>query len=236
MSADPLRPSESDLSSENEPATAVRFQIIGATTLAAVFLYLDRICIAEIAKLEEFRTTLGLSERQVGAVLSAFFLTYALAQVPAGWLSDRLGARTMLPIYISIWSLCTILTGLANGFVMLMVARLLFGISQAGCYPTAGSLIKRWIPLASRGTASAVVSFGGRLGGAIAPLLTAWLLQEFLHWRTVLVLYGVSGFAVAIWFWTVFRETPEEHPRCNSSEQEIIEKGAIERAESGPPP
>jgi ACS family glucarate transporter-like MFS transporter len=80
--------------------TTVRYRVIGATTLAAVLLYLDRICIAEIAKLDDFKSSLGLSDQQTGAVLSAFFFSYALGQVPAGWLSDRFGARKMLPIYI----------------------------------------------------------------------------------------------------------------------------------------
>ena len=210
--------------------------MIGATTLAAVVLYLDRICIAEIAKLDEFKHALSLTETQTGAILSAFFFSYALAQVPSGWLSDRFGARTTLPLYICIWSVCTILTGLATGFAMLIVARLLFGVSQAGCYPTAGSLIKRWIPLSNRGTASAVVSFGGRLGGAIAPLLTAWLLKDYLGWRTVLIIYGLIGFGVAFYFWKVFRETPDQHPHCNEEELRLISKAGTESQDSGPPP
>lgn len=202
--------------------TKVRHQVIGTTTLVAVLLYLDRICIAEIAKLDSFKTELGLSATQTGAILSAFFFAYALGQVPAGWLSDRFGARRMLPFYVVLWSICTVLTGLATGFVMLLLARMIFGIAQAGCYPTAGSLIRRWTPLPVRGTASSIVSFGGRLGGAIAPLLTAWLLKDYLGWRWVLVLYGVSGLLVALLFWRTFRETPGEHPKCNDAERDLI--------------
>jgi MFS transporter, ACS family, glucarate transporter len=215
--------------------TTVRHHVIGATTLAAVVLYLDRICIAEIAKLDEFKNALSLSKDQTGVILSAFFFTYALGQVPAGWLSDRFGARKMLPFYICTWSICTMLTGLANGFVMLLAARLLFGVAQAGCYPTAGSLIKRWVPLPKRGTASSIVSFGGRLGGAIAPILTAWLLKDYLGWRWVLVLYGVAGFAVALHFWRVFRETPQQHPGSNESEASLITAHDTDAHDTGPP-
>ncbi len=209
-----------------EPAgtrpTHVRYYVIAATTLAAVMLYLDRICIGEIAKLQQFRTDLNLSEQRVGIVLSAFFFAYALAQVPAGWLSDRFGTRKMMPTYIAVWSLCTMLTGLASGFVMFMVARLLFGFAQAGCYPTAGSLVRRWVELPRRGTASSIVSFGGRLGGAIAPLLTAWLLKDLIGWRFVLLLYGAIGLLAAIYFYRIFRETPAEHPDCNDAERALI--------------
>jgi len=224
------------LQETHRPATTnVRYRVIGATTLAAVMLYLDRICIAEIVKLDEFKNNLGLSDQQTGFILSAFFFAYALGQVPAGWLSDRFGARKMLPFYICIWSACTILTGLATGFVMLVVARLLFGIAQAGCYPTAGSLIKRWMPLPTRGTASAVVSFGGRLGGTIAPILTAWLLQDYIGWRWVLTLYGTIGLFVAVCFYRVFRDTPAEHADCDEAEQTLITANDLQTADSGPP-
>ena len=215
--------------------TKVRYQVIAAATVTAVILYLDRICVAEIAKLDTFQKTLALTDEQKGAFLAAFFFTYALAQVPAGWLSDRFGARTMLTLYIGIWSLCTILTGLANGFIMLLIARLLFGLAQAGCYPTAGSLIKRWIPQSQRGTASSVVSFGGRLGGAIAPLLTAWLLRDYLGWRWVLGLYGSLGFLVAAYFWWICRESPADHPACNEAERDYVAAGSSEATQSGPP-
>jgi ACS family glucarate transporter-like MFS transporter len=203
-------------------ATRVRYHVIGATTLSAMMMYVDRICIAEIAKLDEFRDTLGLSDKQVGAVLSAFFFAYALAQVPSGWLSDRFGARRMLPAYITVWSICTMLTGLASGFVMLLAARLCFGFAQAGCYPTAGSLIRRWAPLPRRGTASSLVSFGGRFGGAVAPILTAWLLKDHLGWQAVLLLYGAVGLLVAWHFHRIFREQPSEHPGCNAAERALL--------------
>lgn len=215
--------------------TTTRYQIIGVTTLAAFMLYLDRICIAEIAKLDTFKSELKLADWQTGAILSAFFFSYALAQVPAGWLSDRFGARTMMTAYIILWSVCTALTGLATGFGMLIAARLVFGLAQAGCYPTASSLIRRWTPLPARGTASSIVSFGGRFGGATAPLLTAWLLSDYLSWRWVLVLYGTSGILVAVLFAKIFRETPDQHPNCNAAERDLISGGEPPTADNGPP-
>lgn len=223
------------MTDSTEP-TQVRYRVIGVTTLAAVMLYIDRVCIAEIAKLDEFGKSMDMSSEQVGTVLSAFFFAYALGQVPAGWLSDRFGARRLLPVYIVGWSLCTILTGMATGFVMLMTVRLIFGFTQAGCYPTAGSLIKRWSPLPRRGTVSSIVSVGGRVGGATAPLLTAWLLQDVIGWRWVLVLYGTSGLLVAVLFWKHFRETPAEHPDCNDAERELIVSDSEDAGDSGPPP
>lgn len=74
--------------------TRVRYLVVAVTALMAVLLYLDRFCIsfAELFIQEELR----LTDTQVGWMLSAFFWTYALGQVPAGWLTDRFGSRRML--------------------------------------------------------------------------------------------------------------------------------------------
>jgi MFS family permease len=70
-----------------------------------------------------------ISKSQLGSILGAFFFSYALFQVPAGWFSDRLGARKMLAIYIFSWSLLTFLTGWVSSLYGLMFARLFFGFA-----------------------------------------------------------------------------------------------------------
>src|SRR5262245_60342583 len=158
--------------------TRVRYLVVGLATLTSLLLYLDRFCIG-IAE-RYIKEDLGLSNDQMAWVLSAFFWTYALAQVPSGTLSDRYGPRLMLTVYVLSWSLFTGLTGLAAGFVMLLAFRLGCGLAQAGAYPTSAALVGRWVPASARGTASALVSVGGRLGGFLAPVLTALLIVAFV--------------------------------------------------------
>ncbi|GIW79764.1 MAG: hypothetical protein KatS3mg105_1571 [Gemmatales bacterium] len=158
--------------------TRVRYLVVTLTMLSAILLYLDRFCITFAERY--IREDLGLTNNQISWMLSAFFLTYALAQVPSGFLSDRYGARKMLTLYILFWSLFTALTGLATSFLMIIALRLGFGVAQAGAYPTAGSLLSKWVPFSFRGFASSLIAFGGRVGGFIAPLLTALLIVQFV--------------------------------------------------------
>lgn len=152
----------------------IRYLIVFLATLMAVLLYLDRF---SITLLERYVTAdLGLSNEQSAIYLAMFFYAYALAQVPSGWLTDRFGARLMLTIYILGWSFFTAAMGFVHGFIMLLVIRIVFGITQAGAYPTAANLLSRWMPLSARGKASGIVSFGGRIGGAIVPVLTGILM------------------------------------------------------------
>src|SRR6516165_9094716 len=98
----------SDSTAETLPAqsaTHVRYWVVSFATFMAVLLYLDRYCLSLAER--SIKTDLQLSNFQASLLLGAFSVTYALGQVPAGWLSDRFGARVMLTLYILIWSLFT---------------------------------------------------------------------------------------------------------------------------------
>lgn len=165
------------ISPATERPTKVRHLVVAAATTMAVILYLDRLFVGIAA--EYIRQDLHATQTQMSRILSAFFLSYALGQVPAGWLSDRFGARRMLTFYILVWSVLTGLLGFATEVWVILYLRLFFGAAQAGAYPTAGGLIRDWIPITGRGTASSIVALGGRAGGVLAPLLTAWLIIFF---------------------------------------------------------
>ncbi len=154
--------------------TRTRYFVIFVSMLMSVLLYLDRFCVSFAA--DYIREDLNLSQNQVAWMFSIFFWSYALAQVPSGWLSDRYGSRIMLSIYIISWSLFTLLTGVVSGLIGLLIMRLACGLGQAGAYPTSASIVSKWIPLTGRAAASSIVALGGRCGGAIAPVLTAFLM------------------------------------------------------------
>lgn len=224
--SNPFRP---QLDAAAERPTMVRYRVVFVATLAAVMLYLDRVSIGKVlTKIEE---DLQLESWQSDSMVGGFFLTYALTQVPAGWLSDRFGARRMLAIYVLGWSICTVLTGLATSFVLLLTARLMFGITQAGAFPASSALLSKWAPISIRGIASSVIALGGRLGGAFAPKLTAIVMGlvavnlAFTPWRFTLVAYGVIGLFVAGLCVLWLRNRPSEHPRCNAAERALIDEG-----------
>jgi MFS family permease len=216
----------------NGSPTRVRHAVIAVSVAMAFILYLDRICLGEIVKSASFRADMPLSKEQIGTVLGSFFLAYAVGLVPGGWASDRFGARRMLTIYIVGWSVMTALTGLAGGFTGLLLARLGCGMFEAGAYPTCGAVIRRWAPLSARARASSLVTFGGRIGGALAPVLTAWMIVLFSSWRPVLVIDGVIGIGVAAAWWWIVRDRPGEHPRANDAERALLPSTDAERPPS----
>ncbi|MFO0849555.1 MAG: MFS transporter [Gemmataceae bacterium] len=206
--------------------TRPQYGVIAATTFVAVMLYLDRVCLSIVGA--QMRPNLGLTDDQFDWLLSSFFLTYALFQLPAGWVGDRYGPARVLAVYLCLWSVCTGLMGVATGFTGLLLLRLGCGLFEAGAYPLAAAIVGRSVPPADRGWASGWVAVGGRLGGAVAPVSTAWLAAAVVvpsaavavgggltvagtaatddGWRTPFIVYGAAGVIGAIVYGWLVRD------------------------------
>ncbi len=208
-----------------ERPTSVRHWILAATTAAAFLMYLDRICMAEMMKSASFKEDIPLDAVTDGWVKGAFFAAYALGQVPAGYLAVRFGARSLMSLYILLWSAFTVATGFAGGVVTLLLARIGCGFAEAGAYPISSGLLARWSEWNKRGFTSSIVSLGGRVGGAVAPWLTVIVIANFGNWRWAGWLYGAVGIFFALFFWKVFREHPNEHPGTNEAERNLLAAG-----------
>lgn len=204
--------------------TNVRYLVVAVTAFAALWMYIDRVCFSTLAP--NIGEELGIGEQDMSWVLGAFFFTYALFQIPVGSLADRYGPRLVLTVSIIAWSLCTAATALAAGAAALLIVRLGLGACEAGAYPAAAGLVRRWASAGERGRLSSIVAFGGRIGGAAAPFLTAFAAVTLLgdpatqtaDWRGVFVLYGALGIGAAVLFWLIARDGPAAHPWANPAE------------------
>ena len=216
--------------------------MLALTVAMAVLLYLDRFALTVVTP--EIIDDLSISKSQMGTAISAFFFAYALGQVPAGWFADRMGPRRALALYVGAWSLAIVGVAMSRTLGALVVARLLLGLSQAGAYPAAAGMIKRWIPFERRGFASGAVTMGGRGGGLLSSVLTPYLMLGFAGfdlgsqgglWRPVLILYGALGLVWAGVFSVWFRNSPREHAGVNAAELALIERPASAAAAEANP-
>jgi MFS transporter, ACS family, glucarate transporter len=115
--------------------TRVRFKVTGLVIALGMITYLDRACIATLAP--AITAEFSLTKVQMGFVFSAFAFAYAAFEIPTGLLLDRFGARIVLTRIVLWWSVFTIATGAAVGYVSLLVTRFL---SRAGFRaPSAGA-------------------------------------------------------------------------------------------------
>ena len=118
---------DSDPGNNSRPTSHVRYWVIVGLCLAAAVSYIARnsISVAE----EDVRLELGMSISSMGWVMSAFFITYAVFQIPAGRVADVWGSRKALTVFAVVWSVSSVFMGLAMGFWSLFMARLVMGVS-----------------------------------------------------------------------------------------------------------
>jgi MFS family permease len=200
-----------------------------AIALAAI-TYLDRVCISHADVTASLKRELGLSDKRMGLVFSAFTLAYALFEMPTGAWGDRVGTRRVLTRIVAWWSSFTVATAAAFDFRSLLAIRFLFGAGEAGAFPNVTRSFSRWFPLAERGTAQGIFFAGAHLGGGLTPILVTALLGV-MPWRAIFVLFGSVGFLWA-WVWYAwYRDDPAEHPSVGAEERKHIESGRL----AGPP-
>jgi len=186
---------------------ARRYLVVAALFVLSLITYIDRAAIST-AKGPMSRD-LSLSDAQMGAVFSAFALGYAAAQIPSGWLADRMGPRRALALVVVLWSLLTSLTGAMSRFGALLGVRFLFGVAEAGAFPGSARVFYNWLPAGERGIANGILFSGALVGGAVAFPFYSWLLETY-SWRGAFFVLGVPGIVWAVLWLAFFRDYPRE--------------------------
>ncbi len=197
----------------------VRFLLVLSTFSLTLLLYIDRAAIS--AAKGSISTDLNLSDTEMGWVMSAFALGYALFQVPSGMLVDFLGPRKIITLIVAVWSFFTILTGAAWNYVSLLIMRFLFGGGEAGAFPSIARANFSWIPLNERGIITGINFSGSRLGAAFAFPLVTWMVTSY-GWRIGFLVMGCVGLVWAVFWYFWFTDQPEDHPSMPKEEKELI--------------
>ncbi|MEX3980841.1 MFS transporter [Paraburkholderia sp. EG287A] len=212
-------------SAQRHGRSKMRWWVAGLMWAAIAINYIDRTVLSAAAP--KIQSEFHLDAMQMGIVMSAFFWSYALLQLPAGLLADRLGQKKVLGFAVLWWSLATAMTGLASGFRSLVGLRVALGVGEAGAYPSNAGIATRWFPRKERATAAGIFDSGSKLGGAIALPLIAWMLAAF-DWKMTFVLTGLLGIVWFVVWLASFTDSPADHPRVNAAELAHIEsdKGA----------
>lgn len=171
----------------------VVFLLFSGTFINAI----DRASLSSAAPL--LMKDLGLKEGAMGLALSAFFWFYMVANVPAGRLADRFGAKRTLSWAAGIWSIASALTGLAANLPGLILARVGVGVGEAASFPVNAKIVNNNFPVHKRGLAVAWYTAGLRLGFAVTPVLIAFLAKH-CGWRVAFYMTGLGSLLwVVLW-------------------------------------
>jgi ACS family hexuronate transporter-like MFS transporter len=206
----------------NHPIDPWRWRVVWLMFLATMINYMDRQALGATAK--AIKGEFYLDEAGYGWVEFWFGISYGLFQFPAGFLADRIHLRWLYPAALLLWSVAGFATGLATNVIQLSACRVILGIGEAFNWPCAVTIVRRVIPLESRGLANGIFHSGASIGAVLTPLLVIGIVTlnpDRGHWRIVFQLIGALGLVWAIlWFACLTRQQTEafaHHPVEDSS-------------------
>ena len=214
----------------SEKPTKVRRWVLFAVCLVYLITYLDRVNISVAAPL--MMKHFHINKLEWGLVLSVFSWTYSTFQIPIGMLSDKFGPRKVMAVLVSGWSVLTAATGLAWSFASLVVIRLLFGVGEAGAFPSATRAFSHWIPSSERGFAQGVTHAAARFGGAVTPILVAAIMVRW-GWQSVFFSFAIIGLLWSASWYLWYRDKPSEYLQkwggINQAEIDLIDGGRSQK-------
>lgn len=180
------------MAASEEETPGRRWFILALLSLGLVIAYIDRVNLSVALSLPEFIRDFGLTDTQRGLLSSAFFWTYALFQVPAGWLVDRFGMRRTYAAGFAVWSVAAACTAGAATIWQLVGLRLALGVSESVVIPASMRWIREHFPEKGRGLALGLFFAGSKVGPALGAYL-ATLLTASYGWRAMFVILGLGS-------------------------------------------
>ena len=189
------------------PSNSLRNYVLGILVVVYTFNFIDRQILSIL--LESIKNDLNLSDTSLGMLTGfAFALFYATLGIPIAKYADYGNRRNLISLAIGVWSFMTALSGLAQNFLHLLIARIGVGIGEAGCSPPAHSMISDYFPANVRSTALGIYSLGIPFGIMFGLFAGGWI-NEYFGWRIAFFVVGIPGILLAI----IFRFTVQEPKR-----------------------
>src|SRR3990167_1130256 len=185
-----------DRSQKASVSDSARQYFLGLLFFVYMLNLVDRQVIYILA--EPIKRDLGLADWQIGMIMGlAFALFYSVVSVPIARIAEKHDRPTIIAVSLALWSLCTALSGLAQGFVQLLLSRMGTGMGEAGCAPAAHALIADMTPREKRASALAVFSMGAPIG-AFVGMAMGGLVADAYGWRMAFIVCGLPGLLLAI--------------------------------------
>jgi ACS family D-galactonate transporter-like MFS transporter len=214
--------------------TRVRWKIFVTLLVLVALNYIDRGSISVALPL--ITKEMHISKEATGIALSAFFWSYALMQIPGGWLVDRLKPRVMVAASVTGWGIAQALTAIATSVAGLMSFRLLLGAAEAPIYPAGSKLNAHWLTAGERGRGGVLLDGGAPLGAGIGGIAVSSLIVLTGGWRPAFVIAGVATVLIGLLASWYIRNSPREHPGTNAAEIDYIEAAHAQEDAASPEP
>lgn len=172
-----------------------RARFLGLLLAVCTLTFMDRAVLSAVA--QPLKLDLGFSDFQLGLLQGlSFALLYATMGVPIGRLAEKHSRLLIIAISIAVFSVATLLCGLASGFLQLFILRMTVGVGEAGFMSPTSSLVADHYPASQRASALSIIMLGSPIGNAIGAIAGGWI-ADVWGWRTAFIAMGAPGLLIA---------------------------------------
>lgn len=214
----------------------LRWWIITLLFGAAVLNYVDRQTLSALAP--TIQSDLGMDDRDYANVVNIFLIAYTIAYLISGRITDKMGTRAGMVLFVAWWSVANIITAGAQGIRSLGFCRFALGLGEAGVWPAASKVVSEWFPARQRALAIGFYTMGATIGATLAPYIVIplatypyaeklpFITNIFSHgtgWRVAFIITGAAGL---VWLipWLVIYRLPRENRFLCADELKLIEE------------
>src|ERR1051326_5883322 len=184
--------------------------VLALLSISLLINYVDRSSFSTAAPV--FGNEFGLSATQKGDLFAAFSWTYTFFLVLSGWLADRYNVNWILAIGFAVWSVATLFTGFADGFMIFFILRLILGMGESVAYPCYSRIVIRYFPANRRGLVNSIIAIGMPGGLTVGTFAGAIFLSHY-GWRPFFIILGAATLLWLIpWFVAMPRGPSVEQP------------------------
>ncbi|SFV16112.1 Sugar phosphate permease [Methylobacterium sp. 174MFSha1.1] len=209
--------------------TRYRWVVMGLIFIVYTLAAADRANIGIV--LPFVKKEFAMSNTEAGAVVSLFFVGYAVMQIPAGFLVRRLGTRVVFPVFMLLTSLFTGLLGTSGSVLALKLNRLALGIAEAPLPVSMLSTVNRWFPAREKGTAVGLFLAAAKFGPVIVPPLGALIIAT-LGWQYVFYICAAPGIVFAVLWYFLVVDEPARSRFVSAAEAEHIRDAPSSRPDA----
>jgi ACS family D-galactonate transporter-like MFS transporter len=202
--------------------TSVRWKIFLMLLLLVTVNYIDRASLS--VAMPMIAIEFKLTPIMQGLIMSSFFWSYTLMQIPGGMAVDRFKPRLVLALCTLLWGAFQGLGAVTTNAVSLLVTRLGLGVAEAPVASAGGALNAMWLTQHERVRGASLMDGGSPLGAALGSLLIAWLIVVAHSWRAAFAIAGAGTILCGIGTWLYIKNQPRDHAGVNEAEAEHIEQ------------
>jgi sugar phosphate permease len=195
-------------------STAQRWTALLLLSLGVLIAFVDRTSISSAVADKGFINHFDLSDTDRGWVGSAFFWSYAVIQMPMGWIVDRYGVKIPYAVCFLLWGLATAFTGTMSAFAGVVIMRFLVGAAESVVMPASYRWMRNNFSEGQSGTAVGFFSLGNKFGPALGAPMAAWLIVH-RDWRAMFVITGLAGLLWLLpWMLLIKNDLPKGNDRA----------------------